>query len=90
MMDGKTLKYNVDYTYPTLNPPAMNAGDSHTVTIQGIGNYTGAVVKSWTIEPRNVSEPVLSVEDGVYNGGAEVRPNVTLTDDLGKVIDPKE
>ena len=90
VLDGKTLQYQVDYTYPTLNSPAINAGGSHTVTIQGIGNYTGTIEKSWTIEPRNVPHPTLTVEDGVYNNGNEVRPTITLTDDQGKTIDPKE
>ena len=90
VLDGKTLQYQVDYTYPTLNSPAINAGGSHTVTIQGIGNYTGTIEKSWTIEPRNVPHPTLTVEDGVYNNGNEVRPTITLTDDRDKTIDPKE
>ena len=90
VLDGKTLQYQVDYTYPTLNSPAINAGGSHTVTIQGIGNYTGTIEKSWTIELRNVPHPTLTVEDGVYNNGNEVRPTITLTDDRGKTIDPKE
>ena len=90
VLDGKTLQYQVDYTYLTLNSPAINAGGSHTVTIQGIGNYTGTIEKSWTIEPRNVPHPTLTVEDGVYNNGNEVRPTITLTDDRGKTIDPKE
>ena len=89
-LDGKTLKYQVDYTYPTINPPAMNAGGSHTLTIQGIGCYTGEITRTWTIEPRDVHNPGLEVADGVYNGGNPVEPTVTLTDDRGKTIDPKE
>ena len=89
-LDGKTLKYQVDYTYPTINPPAMNAGGSHTLTIQGIGCYTGEITRTWTIEPRDVPNPGLEVADGVYNGGNPVEPTVTLTDDRGKTIDPKE
>ena len=89
-LDGKTLGYQVDYTYATLNPPAFNAGDSHTLTIQGIGCYTGEITRTWTIEPRDVPNPGLTVADGVYNGGNPVEPTVTLTDDRGKTIDAKE
>ena len=42
-----------------------------------------------SITPREVT-PTITVADGTYNGGNPVQPAVTLTDDLGNTIDPKE
>ncbi len=68
---------------------ATDANDGITLTIQGNGNYTGTAAAVWKITPREVT-PEITVADGVYNGGDPVKPTVTLTDDNGKVIDPKE
>ena len=57
--------------------------------IGGLGNYTGEIKFTWSITPREVT-PTITVADGTYNGGNPVQPTVTLTDDLGNTIDPKE
>ena len=58
-------------------------------SLSGLGNYTGEIKFTWSITPREVT-PTITVADGTYNGGNPVQPTVTLTDDLGNTIDPKE
>lgn len=58
-------------------------------SLSGLGNYTGEMKFTWSITPRGVT-PTITVADGTYNGGNPVQPTVTLTDDLGNTIDPKE
>ena len=58
-------------------------------SLSGLGNYTGEIKFTWSITPREVT-PTITVADGTYNGGNPVQPAVTLTDDLGNTIDPKE
>ena len=58
-------------------------------SLSGLGNYTGEMKFTWSITPREVT-PTITVADGTYNGGNPVQPTVTLTDDLGNTIDPKE
>ena len=51
--NGKTLKKGVDYKIVSGNR-ATNAG-THTLTIEGKGNYTGTATHTWRIEPYTLS-----------------------------------
>lgn len=52
--NGQPLELNKDYTIKDSSNKAMNAG-THTLTIEGMGNYTGEKSVTWTLEPYELS-----------------------------------
>ena len=58
--NGQPLELNKDYTIKDSSNLAKNAG-THTLTIEGKGNYTGEKSVIWTLEPYE-----LSVENFCY------------------------
>ena len=52
--NGQPLKLGEDYTIKDSSNWAMNAG-THTLTIEGRGNYTGKKSVTWTLEPYELS-----------------------------------
>ena len=52
--NGQPLELNKDYTIKDLSNLAKNAG-THTLTIVGMGNYTGEKSVTWTLEPYELS-----------------------------------
>ena len=58
--NGQPLELDKDYTIKDSSNLAKNAG-THTLTIEGMGNYTGEKSVTWTLEPYE-----LSVENFYY------------------------
>ena len=58
--NGRPLELGKDYTIKDSSNWAKNAG-THTLTIEGMGNYTGEKSVTWTLEPYE-----LSVENFCY------------------------
>ena len=52
--NGQPLELDKDYTIKDSSNWAMNAG-THTLTIQGMGNYTGEKSVTWMLEPYELS-----------------------------------
>ena len=52
--NGQLLELGKDYTIKDSSNKAMNAG-THTLTIEGRGNYTGEKSVTWTLEPYELS-----------------------------------
>ena len=52
--NGQPLELDKDYTIKDSSNKAMNAG-THTLTIEGKGNYTGEKSVTWTLEPYELS-----------------------------------
>ena len=52
--NGQPLELNRDYTIKGSSNRAMNAG-THTLTIEGRGNYTGEKSVTWTLKPYALS-----------------------------------
>ena len=52
--NGRPLELNKDYTIKDSSNLAKNAG-THTLTIEGMGNYTGEKSVTWTLEPYELS-----------------------------------
>ncbi len=52
--NGQPLELNKDYTIKDSSNRAKNAG-THTLTIEGMGNYTGEKSVTWTLEPYELS-----------------------------------
>ena len=67
---------------------ATDVSDSITLTIEGTGNYIGTATVKWKITPKTVT-PTIEVAACTYTGDA-LEPTVTLKDDIGNIIDPKE
>ena len=91
VLDGVTLTGiggGTDYGF-SCNRTSQVGTYYDDFSLSGLGNYTGEMKFTWSITPRGVT-PTITVADGTYNGGNPVQPTVTLTDDLGNTIDPKE
>lgn len=90
VLDGKTLAYGAQNDYGYSCDMAADVG-TYTLMVTGNHNYCGAVTVTWSITPRTVTAPTVTVSGApfVYTGSA-FAPEITVTDDLGNVIDPKE
>ena len=74
-LDGKTLAKGTDYSVSYKDN--VNAGKA-TVTIKGIGAYSGSIQKQFTISPKQVDpEITLSHNSFRYNGKIK-KPTVTV------------
>ena len=85
--NGQPLELNKDYTIKDSSNRARNAG-THTLTIEGMGNYTGQKSVTWTLEPYE-----LSVENfrhapinKTYDGTDAVTDSTNGIDTLGGFI----
>ena len=75
---GKTLTENTDYTLQ-YSGDVINAG-TVTITVKGIGNYTGEFSRDYHITPRNVT--LTSATDRKeYDGKALTNNNVEVSED---------
>ena len=85
--NGQRLELDKDYTIKGSSNWAKNAG-THTLTIEGMGNYTGEKSVTWTLEPYE-----LSVENfchaqinKTYDGTDAVTDSTNGIDALGGFI----
>ena len=69
-----TLKADTDYTVIYSNN--INAGTA-TVTVTGIGNYTGTAAKTFTIQKGDVADCTITAANAKYTGEAQT-PAVTV------------
>ena len=79
--DGeKTLAENVDYTVSYDKDDFTNVTGPITVTVTGMGNYTGAVARSYKVTPKAILDGDVQVDGQVltYTGKAQT-PQVTVT-----------
>ena len=80
-----TVKYNdtnlienQDYVVEYTNN--INAGTA-TVTVTGIGNYTGTFTKTFTISPKSIKSSSIELETLSYTyDGTEKKPRATIMD----------
>ena len=74
-LDGESLTEGTDYTVSYSSN--TNAGTA-TVTVTGMGNYTGEAEKTFTISPKSISGAVVDdIAEQGYNG-SELKPAVTV------------
>ncbi|MCQ2547462.1 MAG: CotH kinase family protein [Clostridia bacterium] len=74
------LKENTDFkvTYGKNNVNASQGSDTVSVTVEGIGNYTGRIISTFTIEKADLPAiDSLSIDKFVYNG-KEWKPEVDI------------
>ena len=73
-----TLASETDYSLTYSNN--TNAGTA-TVTIVGLGNYTGTVSKTFTISLKSINETIVTLEKTIYTyDGTAKQPSVTVKD----------
>lgn len=90
VLDGVTLINGQDYDYVYVYAHGTDAGQ-YGLTVVGYNNYEGEATVYFSVTPRTVTAPTITVSGApfIYTGSA-ITPEVTVTDDLGRVIDPKE
>ena len=78
------LELNKDYTIKDSSNLARNAG-THTLTIEGMGNYTGKKSVTWTLEPYELSvENLCYIQiNKAYDGTDAVTDSTNGIDALG-------
>lgn len=82
-INGKTLVKGTDYTLSYADN--VNAGTA-SITVTGMGNYSGIQTKNFTIAPLDISAATVSgVESSYAFNGAEIKPAVTVVLD-GKTL----
>ena len=68
-LNGRDLVLGTDYTVSFSNN--VNAGDAATVTVSGMGNYTGTATATFAILPRSLDGAnVQSVDSQTWSGSA--------------------
>ena len=75
-----TLTKGIDYTLSS-NSSAVGTG---TVTITGIGMYTGSMNKTFTILQKSITSATVTVATAYYTG-SNVKPTVTVKDGSTKL-----
>ena len=66
-MGSTTLKEGTDYTLSYANN--TNVGTA-TITVRGVGDYTGAITKRFTIARRSISGATINIAPQTYTGKA--------------------
>ena len=83
MGKAKEMTENVDYTLAYANNQNVGAAESETapqVTIAGKGNYTGSVVKKFSITAKSLEGATIALsEDNFTYSGDSIKPAVTVT-----------
>lgn len=83
--DGRTLTKGEDYLLTYKNN--IDAGSAKImINPASSDRATGSKEVTFQIDPRDISSVKASISAQDYNGGAEVRPNVTIRDDLQNAL----
>ena len=82
--DGETtLTLNTDYSVSysnNTNAALSTAENAPTVTITGMGNYSGTASKKFTIAPKSLTDGMIqTITDQIYTGAA-IEPSVVVKD----------
>ena len=82
------LSEDVDYSVSFTETSWKNVG-TYSLTINGISKYKGALTKSFTITPKTVSSPTITLSQTSYTyDGSAKEPTVTVKD--GETTIPAE
>lgn len=82
---SRGLRRDTDYSVVYTNN--TNAGEM-TITITGMGNYTGSIVTKANIEPKTLMRP--SMANTVEYTGYAIKPNMTLKDGVNELKEGKD
>ena len=74
------LTENADYTV-SFNETSWKDAGTYTVTVTGIDTYKGTPSKTWTVTPKTVTAPTITLSETSYvYDGQEKKPTVTVKD----------
>ena len=74
----RTLEQGTDYSLKYSNH--VNVSEAAVVTVTGKGNYFGQKTAYFNIEPRDIEDTMIKVEDVLYYEGKDPIPKETVTD----------
>ena len=88
ILNNQTLSNNIDYKITYTNN--INAGTA-SVTITGKGNYSGKIVKKFTINQINLSKAKITLSKTKYSyNGSYLKPSVTVKNNNKTLILSKD
>jgi len=83
--DGTALTKDTDYTVSYSELATVT--DGGTVTVTGMGNYTGGVTKNFTVSPLTLTITAATVEPKTYDGTTTATvTGVTLSSDVDSMV----
>ena len=83
------LEKDKDYTVILNN--SVNAGqDTAMAVITGTGNFTGTLIKNFTIDPKQLTPQMVSEIAGQPYTGEQVKPDVTVADGSTTLAEGKD
>lgn len=83
------LEKDKDYTVTFNNN--VNAGENTAMAvIMGTGNFTGTLIKYFTITPKKLTEEMVTDIAGQPYTGEQVKPDVTVADGTTTLVEGKE
>lgn len=78
-LGDQILNASTDYTVDVT--PRTDAG-SYTLTVNGMGNYTGTATGNWSITPKTVTNPTIELSSGPFTyTGQKIEPTITVMDE---------
>lgn len=78
-LGNQILNASTDYTVDVT--PRTDAG-SYTLTVNGMGNYTGTATGNWSITPKTVTNPTIELSSGPFTyTGQKIEPTITVMDE---------
>lgn len=78
-LGDQILNASTDYTVDVT--PWTDAG-SYTLTVNGMGNYTGTATGNWSITPKTVTNPTIELSSGPFTyTGQKIEPTITVMDE---------
>ena len=78
-LGDQILNASTDYTVDVT--PQIDAG-SYTLTVNGMGNYTGTATGNWSITPKTVTNPTIKLSSGPFTyTGQKIEPTITVMDE---------
>lgn len=71
------MNKDVDYTVTVVG--AKTPDDTGSVTVAGMGNYTGTIIKRFSVNNANIASAVIIKDQDVYEySGTPIEPNFTV------------
>ena len=85
-LQGQHLVLNTDYNNVTIPSPSENA-NTYTISVTGIGNFTGTASNTYTITKMPISDCTFTGSTSfVYNGSTQ-KPSLVVSDGVGNLTE---
>lgn len=88
---GELTGLEKDKDYTVIFNNNVNAGENTAMAvIMGTGNFTGTLIKYFTITPKKLTEEMVTDIAGQPYTGEQVKPDVTVADGTTTLVEGKE